>query len=63
MPDRIANSTFVAKGMLSHEWAMRRMDVIDRRVKKNHGSMEPRVYGVPEKIDTDVTGTPLMQWA
>ncbi len=32
------------------------MDVIERIVKKNHGRMEQRVYGMPEKIDTDVAG-------
>ena len=63
MPNRIANSTFVTQDMPSHEWAVRRMDVIGRIVKKNHDRMEPRVYGVPEKIDTNVAGAPLMQWA
>lgn len=34
MPGRKANSTFVAKGMLSHEWAACRMNMIERIVKK-----------------------------
>jgi adenosylhomocysteinase len=35
MPDKIADIRLAAKGRLSHEWAARRMDIIERIVKKN----------------------------
>jgi adenosylhomocysteinase len=36
MPGRIADSRLAARGALSHEWAARRMGIIERIVKKNH---------------------------
>jgi adenosylhomocysteinase len=35
MPGKIADSKLAAKGRLSHEWAARRMGIIERIVKKN----------------------------
>lgn len=38
MPGRIADSKLAAKGRSSHEWAARRMGIIERIVKKNKGA-------------------------
>lgn len=38
MPGRIADSKLAAKGRSSHEWAARRMDIIEKIVKKNKGA-------------------------
>ncbi len=70
MPGRIANGRLASKGRLSHEWALRRMSVIEKikakrergasqllsilYVAKNHDKMERKIHGVPEKIDGQV---------
>ena len=54
MPGRIANGRLASKGRLSHEWASRRMSVIEKIKAKNHDKMERKIHGVPEKIDGQV---------
>ena len=54
MPGRIANGRLASKGRLSHEWASRRMSVIEKIKAKTTTKKERKIHAVPEKIDGQV---------